>query len=209
LNRRSAIITLISFIGICTLHAEEEKKTLLVLGDSLTKGYGVLEAEAFPALLGDRLGWNVVNGGVSGDTSAGGLRRLSWLLKSKPDLLIVALGGNDGLRGIDPASTEENLRAIIDKARASNPKLKILLTGIDVPKNMGEKYVARFKEIFPKIAKEKRVPLVPDLLEGVGGVAELNQEDRIHPNAVGHKKIADLVWKHLAPLPASDTIKGR
>jgi acyl-CoA thioesterase-1 len=204
LNRRTAIITLVSLIGICKLHAEEEKKTLLVLGDSLTKGYGVLETEAFPALLGERLEWKVVNGGVSGDTSAGGLRRLSWLLKSKPDVLIVALGGNDGLRGIDPASTEANLRAIIAKARASNPKLKILLTGIDVPKNMGEKYVARFREIFPKVAKEKGVPLVPDLLEGVSGVAKLNQEDRIHPNALGHKKVASLVWKHLAQLVADD-----
>ena len=193
-------------IGICPAAADEEKRTLLVLGDSLTKGYGVLEEEAFPSLLGEKLNglgeatWQVVNGGVSGDTSAGGLSRLPWLLKTKPDLLLLALGGNDGLRGIDPASTEKNLGAIIDKARAANPSIRILITGVAVPENMGADYVARFAKVFPGVAKAKKIPILPDLLEGVGGIVELNQDDGIHPNPAGHKKIADALWKSLAPL---------
>lgn len=208
MNRLLAIITLITLAGIYPLAAEGDSKTLLVLGDSLTKGYGVLEEEAFPALVGKRLKLKVVNGGVSGDTSAGGLRRLPWLLKSKPDLLVVALGGNDGLRGIDPASTEKNLSAIIDKARAANPSIKILLAGIKVPANMGKDYLARFDKIFPAVAKANSVPLLADLLEGVSGVAELNQEDRIHPSPAGHQKISEQVSKHLVPLLGEDKGDG-
>ena len=214
MNRRLAITTLAASIGICSSALGEEKRTLLVLGDSLTKGYGVLESEAFPSLLGEKLsssgdaGWKVINGGVSGDTSAGGLRRLPWLLKTKPDLLLLALGGNDGLRGIDPASTEKNLAAMVDKARAANPKVRILIAGVAVPANMGAEYVARFSEVFPKVAKAKDVPFLPDILDGVAGVVALNQEDRIHPNPAGHKKIAEAVWKHLEPL-ATPRPEGR
>ena len=208
MNRRLAITTLAALAGISLSPAEGEKQTLLVLGDSLTKGYGVLETEAFPALLGERLGLKVVNGGVSGDTSAGGLSRLGWLLKTKPDVLVVALGGNDGLRGIDPASTEENLTAIIDKARAANPEIKILLAGVGVPENMGKDYLARFAKVFPTVAGAKAVPLLADLLEGVEGIAELNLEDRIHPNPKGHQKIAESVGKALAPLIGADKIGG-
>lgn len=201
-------------IGISPVAADVEKRTLLVLGDSLTKGYGVLEEEAFPSLLGEKLAglgdakWQVVNGGVSGDTSAGGLRRLPWLLKTKPDLLLLALGGNDGLRGIDPASTEKNLATIIDQARAANPSIRILIAGVAVPENMGSDYVAKFAKIFTSLARAKQTPLLPDLLTGVAGVAELNQEDRIHPNPAGHKKIAEAVWKHLAPLARSKKTSG-
>jgi acyl-CoA thioesterase-1 len=187
---------------------------VLVLGDSLTKGYGLLEEEAYPALLEARLeaaggrGWDVVNAGVSGDTSAGGLRRAAWLLKRPPDLLVLALGANDGLRGIDPASTEKNLQAIIDLARAAAPDVRVVIAGMTVPANLGPDFVSAFEAVFPRLAEANRAILIPFLLDGVAGDDALNQDDRIHPNAEGQKVIAETVWKALAPLVGEERSEG-
>ena len=201
MKRRHAIAALIA-TSISASAAPAEPKTLLILGDSLTEGYGLLPAEAYPSLLQEKLGdgWNVVNGGLSGDTSAGGLRRLGWLMKTVPDMLVIALGGNDGLRGIAPDSTKKNLIAVIEKARAANPEMKILLAGVGAPANLGADFLGRFKATFPAVAEEEKVALLPNLLEGVEGVKELNQGDQIHPNAAGNVKIAETVFKAIMPL---------
>jgi acyl-CoA thioesterase-1 len=183
--------------------AEGGKKRIVVLGDSITAGYGLERHEAYPALLQKKvdeagLGFEVANAGVSGDTTAGGLRRIEWALGQQgADVLVIALGGNDGLRGISPEQTEKNLTGIIEKARAKNPELKILIAGMQMPDNMGPKYVEAFKAIFPKVADEQKIELLPFLLEGVGGDAKLNQADQIHPTAEGQQKIAELVWEKL------------
>jgi acyl-CoA thioesterase-1 len=176
---------------------------VVFLGDSLTAGYGLTEEEAFPALLGGLLRGRgvpvrIVNAGVSGDTSAGGLRRLPWLLTQHPDVLVVALGANDGLRGLPVAHTEENLRAIV--ARAQHAGARVLLLGLRLPPNLGADYVRAFEAVFPRVAREARVPLVPFFLEGVGGVAALNQEDGIHPTAEGQRRIAATVLPYLQPV---------
>jgi len=179
--------------------------TVLVLGDSLAAGLGVERDEAFPALLEtmaktEGLPVVVVNAGVSGDTSAGGRGRINWLLNRKTDVLVLELGANDGLRGIPPETTTENLQAIIDAAKTKYPDIRIVIAGMKMPPNLGPDYGAEFERIFPRLAADNEALLVPFLLENVGGVAELNQEDRIHPNARGHRLIADNVWKHLGPL---------
>jgi len=184
-------------------NANGAKKRIVVLGDSITAGYGLDPQEAYPALLQKKidaagLPYTVANAGVSGDTTAGGLRRVAWALgKAGADVLVVALGGNDGLRGIQPQQTRENLAGIIDKAREKNPRMKVVVAGMQMPDNMGAEFTTKFKALFPEIAKEKKVALVPFLLEGVGGSDELNQADRIHPTAEGQAKVAETVWKVL------------
>jgi len=181
--------------------AEEDEGPLVVfLGDSLTAGYGLDENQAFPAILDRRLEAEhmparVVNAGVSGDTTAGGLARLDWLLRQEPDVLVVSLGGNDGLRALDVSMTEENLRRIVERARAAGAR--VLLTGMMAPPNYGPDYTERFKSIYPRLAEELDVPLVPFLLEGVAAVPELNQSDGIHPTADGQERVADVVMPHL------------
>ncbi len=175
---------------------------IVILGDSITAGYGLDYTEAYPALLQAKidaagLPFTVVNAGVSGDTTAGGLRRLDWTLARGADVLIVALGGNDGLRGISPEQTKENLAAIIQRARAKLPAIKIIIAGMEMPANMGPDFVAQFRALFPEVAKGGNAALVPFLLEGVGGVTALNQPDLIHPTAEGQKRIAENVWKIL------------
>jgi acyl-CoA thioesterase-1 len=182
-----------------------EHKTIVVLGDSLAAGYGLDPAEAFPAQLQksiDALGWNfsVINAGVSGDTTAGGLRRIDWLLKRKVDVLVIELGGNDGLRGIPVGLTRTNLQGIIDRAKEKYPDVPVVIAGMQMPPNMGEEYNAAFQKIFPELAKANQAALVPFLLEGVGGKPELNQPDRIHPTAEGHRLLAANVWKILKPV---------
>jgi len=175
------------------------KKRIVVLGDSITAGYGLDPQEAYPALLQKKidaasLPYTVANAGVSGDTTAGGLRRVAWALGKGADVLVIALGGNDGLRGISPEQTEKNLIAIIDKAREKNPAVKIVIAAMQMPDNMGAEFTTKFKELFPRIATEKKAALVPFLLEGVGGIDSLNQQDRIHPNVEGQTKVAENVW---------------
>jgi acyl-CoA thioesterase-1 len=169
---------------------------IVFLGDSLTAGAGVETNEAFPALIGRQLskegiGATVVNAGVSGDTTAGGLRRLSWVLRQRPDVLVVCLGGNDGLRLLDVDAAMANLRQIIEKAQSAGAD--VLLLGMLLPTNYGPEYRERFAAIYPTLAKEFNVPLVPFALEGVGGVPAMNQPDGIHPTAKGHGVVASNV----------------
>jgi len=182
---------------------------VVFLGDSLTAGLGLGEAEAFPALVGERLeraghAVAVVNAGVSGDTSAGGLARLGWILRQEPDVLVVELGANDGLRGISPEATEENLRGIVRGAQEAGAR--VLLLGIRLPPNYGPDYRARFEAIYPRVAAEFGVPLVPFFLEGVGGRADLNLGDGIHPNAAGQRRVADNVYPAIEELAGEELV---
>ena len=176
---------------------------VVFLGDSLTAGYGLSEEEAFPAILRERLAAQgrpvrVVNAGVSGDTSAGGLRRLPWLLEQRPDVLVVGLGANDGLRGLPGERTEENLRSIVKTAQKAGAR--VLLLGLRLPPNLGRDYVASFEAVYADVAEDTDAALVPFFLAGVGGVANLNQEDGIHPTAEGQRRIASTILPHLLPL---------
>ncbi len=178
-------------------------KTILFLGNSLTAGYGLQKSHAFPALVQqkiDSLGLNfeVVNAGLSGETSSGGLRRINWLLKRKVDVLVLELGANDALRGIYLELTKKNLQAIIDSTKNKYPSVKIVVAGMLAPPNLGEEYTDKFRAIFTFLSEDAL--LVPFLLEGVGGVPELNLSDGIHPTAEGHKIVAENVWKVLKPL---------
>jgi acyl-CoA thioesterase-1 len=182
-----------------------ETKRIVFLGDSLTAGFGVQPAEAFPALVAQKiraagLPFEVENAGLSGDTSAGGLRRIDWLLQRRIDILVIALGANDGLRGLDLKSMKTNLQAIIDKAKTKNPAVKIVLAGMQVPPNLGAEYAIGFQHVFNELASDNKATLIPFLLEGVGGQRELNQADQIHPNPAGHRIVADLVWRTLEPI---------
>ena len=185
-------------------YANDTKKRIVVLGDSITAGYGLNPQQAYPALLqkkvdSAKLPYTVTNAGVSGDTTAGGLRRVDWAMAKGADILIVALGGNDGLRGTSPEETKKNLLGIVAKARDKNPKIEVFIAGMQMPESMGVTFSRRFKTIFPEAATESKAILVPYLLQGVGGVASLNQPDRIHPTAKGQEKVAENVWKILEP----------
>jgi acyl-CoA thioesterase I len=174
-----------------------------MLGDSLTAGLGLKAEEAYPALLQSRLderkaGWQVVNAGVSGDTSAGGLRRLDWALEGGAAVVLVALGGNDALRGLPVADLRSNLDEVLGRAKARGAR--VILAGMEAPPNTGPDYVAAFRAVYPAIAKKHGAALVPFLLEGVGGVEALNQADGIHPNAEGARILADTVWRALEPM---------
>ena len=176
---------------------------VVVLGDSIAAGYGLRRDESFPARLQQRidkagLGFEVVNAGVSGDTSAGGLRRLDWALDGDVRVLVVELGGNDGLRGLPPEELKKNLTAIVRAARARH--LGVVLCGMEAPPNAGSAYATAFREAFSTVARQERVPFVPFVLDKVAGVEALNQQDGIHPNATGARMVADLVWPALEPL---------
>ncbi|MGI9176166.1 MAG: arylesterase [Rhodothermales bacterium] len=180
--------------------------TILVLGNSLAAGYGLDDPDqAFPGLIQqkiDSLGWDfrVVNAGVSGETTAGGLSRIDWLLRQEVDVLILELGGNDGLRGIATEATRENLQAIIDRTRDRYPDVQVILAGMQIPPNLGQAYTTRFRDLYPALAEAADVHLIPFLLEGVGGVRRLNQGDGIHPTAEGQRIVAENVWKTLKPV---------
>jgi len=183
----------------------EQTKTILFFGNSLTAGYGLSPSEAFPALIQNildslNLPYKVINAGVSGETSSGGNSRIDWILRQVPDIFVLELGGNDGLRGIPLAETKQNLQSIIDKVKAKNPAVRILVAGMQIPPNMGREYTTEFRGIFPELAKKNEVALVPFLLEGVGGEVTLNQQDGIHPTVEGHKILADNVWVELKKL---------
>lgn len=178
------------------------KKTILFYGNSLTAGYGLNPAQAFPALIGKRLDslnmdYRVVNAGLSGETTAGGLSRINWVLRQPVDVFVLELGGNDGLRGVPLASTRKNLQAIIDTVRAKYPDCKIVLAGMQVPPNLGTEYTAEFKGIYGELARKNKLPLIPFLLDRVGGIPRLNQPDGIHPTAQGHRIVAETVWQTL------------
>lgn len=179
--------------------------TILFLGDSLTAGLGVSQAQAFPALVQEKIRANnlpfeVINAGLSGDTSAGGFHRLDWLLQRPIDVVVLALGANDGLRGLPVAAMKANLQAIIDRVKAKNPEVKIVIAGMQIPPNLGAEYASAFRAAFVDLARTNNAGLIPFLLEGVGGHVELNQRDQIHPTAAGHKIVAEDVWRVLEPL---------
>lgn len=187
------------------LGAEEVRKNMVFIGDSLTAGYGLDPDEAYPALIQKKidsagLAWRVVNAGISGDTTAGGLRRLDWILRQPVNLLVIELGANDGLRGIAPEVTRDNLKKLIERVRARGPATTIVLAGMQVPANLGPEHTAKFAAIYPSLAKECKVALIPFLLEGVGGRPELNQADGIHPTIEGQVKLADNAWSVIEPL---------
>jgi len=176
-----------------------QQKTILFFGNSLTAGYGIEQEDAFPGLIQSKidslgLDYRVINGGLSGETTAGGLSRLDWFLEEAPTIFILELGGNDGLRGIELNETKRNLNGIIDKVRSKYPETKIILAGMQIPPNMGQDYTEKFSSIFPEVAEEKDVTLIPFLLENVGGIPELNLPDGIHPTEEGHKIVANTIW---------------
>lgn len=182
--------------------ATSTKKTILFFGNSITAGYGLDPAQAFPALIGKRLDslkmdYKVVNAGLSGETTAGGKSRISWVLRQPVDVFVLELGGNDGLRGVPLASTRLNLQAIIDTVRTKYPDCKIILAGMQVPPNLGTEYTQEFKGIYKELATKNKLPLIPFLLDRVGGIPRLNQPDGIHPTAEGNRIVAETVWQTL------------
>jgi acyl-CoA thioesterase-1 len=175
-------------------------KKMILLGDSLTEGYGVAKEAAFPALLEKKikaagLGWTVINAGISGSTSASGPSRIKWQLKSKPDLVVLALGANDGLRGLDVKSMEKNLSETIELTQKEN--VRVILAGMQMPPNYGEKYTKDFAAVFPRVAKKYKIKEIPFLLEGVAADPKLNLPDGIHPNEKGHEVLAEAMFKAL------------
>jgi acyl-CoA thioesterase-1 len=190
---------------------------IVFLGDSLTAGLGLDENEAYPAVIErelrkEGLSFEVINAGVSGDTSAGGLSRLDWLLGQRPDVVVIALGANDGLRALPVEETEKNLREIVRRSREAGAQ--VLLLGMRIPPNYGPDYAGRFEAMYPRIAADLGVPLVPFLLENVGGVQSLNQEDGIHPTAEGQEILAGNVLPYLEktlsearPMPAAAAVQ--
>jgi len=205
---RTLVSVIASLLLMVFTSATTPAATIVCLGDSLTAGHGVDEDQAFPAVLqrlatADQLTWTVVNAGVSGDTSAGGLRRVAWLVKGKPDWVFVALGANDGLRGQPASATRDNLTAMVERFRAAG--VKVALGGMRLPTNYGEEYRTAFAAVFPQVAQQHTVPLLPFLLEGVGGVAKLNQADGIHPTVEGQELIARAVYVLMRPLVEAKT----
>jgi acyl-CoA thioesterase-1 len=197
------VVSMLAVVG----GARAEPPVIVALGDSLTAGFGLLPDEAYPALLEGRLrregyAYRVVNAGVSGDTSAGGLRRVDWVLRTRPAVVIVALGANDGLRHQSATAMRDNLLAIVQRLRAAGAS--VLLAGARVPPNYGDDYGRAFAAVFVDVARATGVPLMPFLLDGVAGDPHLNQPDGIHPTAEGHRLVAAKIWPYLKPLLKKD-----
>lgn len=185
--------------------SSEKKKTIVFFGNSLAAGYGVASEASFAGLIEARidsmgLPYKVINAGLSGETTAGGDARIDWILRQPIDILILELGGNDGLRGIKPEASYRNLQSIIDKTQAKYPDVEIIIAGMQAPPNMGNDFTQKFRSIFPKLATENEAALIPFLLEDVGGIPTLNLADGIHPNPKGHIIVAENVWKILGPM---------
>ncbi len=199
--RAVVALWLVAFAGLARAD-DAPPRTILFFGDSLTAGYGLENpaTEAYPALLQEKIkaagyGYKVVNAGLSGDTTAGGLNRIGWVLRQRVDILFLELGGNDGLRGLPVDDARRNLQGIIDKTRAKYPDAGVVIAGMQIPPNFGPEYVERFKAMYADLAKANPgAVLLPFLLDGVGGDESLNQKDQIHPTAEGHRKVAELVW---------------
>ncbi|MGM0546057.1 MAG: arylesterase [Bacteroidota bacterium] len=192
------------------LYSQDANQRILFFGDSITAGYGIDKEDAFPALIQqkiDSLEWDykAVNGGSSGETSAGGLTRIDWVLRQPVSVFILELGGNDGLRGIDLDVTKENLQKIIDKVESEYPEASIIITGMQVPPNLGSDYTTQFKEMYPKLAEENDTELIPYFLDELGGDSELMQSDGIHPTEEGHQLLAEKTWEVLKPILESKT----
>ena len=201
--RAGGIALALGLLAALALPAQGNERVVVVLGDSLSAGFGVAADEAWPALLEARLRregypYRVVNAGVSGDTTAGGLRRVDWALRNRPEVAVVALGANDGLRGLGTDAMETNLLAIVERLRAGGAR--VLVVGMEVPPNYGPAYTRAFRGVFPDVARRTGSALMPFLLDGVAADPRLNQADGIHPNAAGHRAIAEHVWPHLVAL---------
>lgn len=184
---------------------DSSTNTILFFGNSLTAAYGLDTDQGFPNLIQNKLDslgmdYQVINSGVSGETTSGGLNRLDWVLNQEVDIFVLELGANDGLRGIPLSETKVNLQAMIDMVRDKNKDTKIVLAGMQIPPNMGADYTSEFREMYPYLAKKNNVSLIPFLLEGVAGNPELNLEDGIHPNVDGQKIVANNVWNVLRPM---------
>lgn len=180
-------------------------RTILFFGNSLTAGYGVSPSEAFPALIQSRidslqLPYTVVNAGLSGETSAGGKSRIGWVLRQPVDIFVLELGANDGLRGIPVSETMKNLQAILDSVKGKYPSARLVLAGMQLPPSMGSQYTSDFRQAFKRLATANKVYLIPFILEGVGGIPELNQQDGIHPTPKGHRIVEENVWRVLKGL---------
>lgn len=206
---RNFLITLFLIPAIAVLAAAQQagpkKLKILILGDSLTEGLGVEKEDAFPALLDGRLGkwkdgYQVINGGSSGSTSASGVRRLKWYAKSQPDIVLLALGSNDGLRGVKVEETRKNVEAALLFCREKH--WQVVLAGLKVPPNYGAEYAGAFERIYPDLAAKYKLPMAGFLLEGVAGEAGMNQADGIHPNERGHQRIADNLFRFFQPMLA-------
>jgi acyl-CoA thioesterase-1 len=190
-------------LGVLTAPARADERVIVALGDSLTAGFGVAPEEAWPALVEARLRregypYRVVNAGVSGDTTAGGLRRVDWVLRSRPEVAVVALGANDGLRGLGTDAMQANLLAIVERLRGAGAR--VLVAGMEVPPNYGTAYARAFRGVFLEVTRRTGSALMPFLLDGVAADPRLNLADGIHPNAAGHRAIAARVWPHLVAL---------
>jgi len=195
-----SIIILFTFSGF-----NQGKPVIMFFGDSLTAGHGLSPDQAFPNLIQERinrndLNYKVINAGLSGETSAGGLARIDWVLRQPVDIFVLELGANDGLRGVPVSETKKNLQGIIDKVKSKYPEAQIVIAGMMVPPNMGESYSKQFRQMFKELASENDAMLIPFLLEGVGGNEQLNLPDGIHPNIEGHKVVAENVWQVLQPI---------
>lgn len=186
--------------------SENSNGIILCFGDSITAGYGLEDSNgAFPAVLQEKidslnLNYTVVNSGLSGETTAGGKSRIDWTLNQDIDIFLLELGANDGLRGVPLSETRANLQAIINTVKEKSPNTKIILAGMQLPPNMGQEYTTEFKELYIQIAETNNIAFIPFILKDVGGIAELNQSDGIHPTVKGHKIIAQTVWEVLEPL---------
>ena len=203
--RAAGIALALGLLSTPVAPAPSGERVVVALGDSLTAGFGVAAEEAWPALVDARLRregypYRVVNAGVSGDTTAGGLRRVDWVLRSRPEVAVVALGANDGLRGLGTEPMAANLLAIVDRLRAGG--VRVLIAGMEVPPNYGAAYARAFRGVFPDVARRTGAALLPFLLDGVAADPRLNQADGIHPNAAGHRAIAERIWPHLVLLLA-------
>jgi acyl-CoA thioesterase-1 len=198
-NEAAVVITDDTEVSQSLESTNTKDKTILFFGDSLTAGMGLNIEEAFPAVIQrkiDSLGlpYKVINAGISGETTAGGKNRIDWVLNQKVDIFVLELGANDGLRGVPLTETRRNLQAIIDIVKKKNPDTKIILAGMQIPPNLGIEYTTEFNNIFSELAAKNNLPLIPFLLENVAGIADLNQNDGIHPTAEGHKILADNTW---------------
>ena len=191
--------------GVAESLLPSQKKVILFFGNSITAGYQLDMNQAFPAIIQQKidslgLSYQVINAGLSGETTASGKNRIDWVLRTVPDIFILELGANDGLRGLPLKETPKNLQVIIDKVKLINPEVKIVITGMEVPPNLGEAYTRQFRNIFPTLAKNNAAVLIPFLLVDVAGRPSLNLPDGIHPTPEGHLLIAELVWETLLPL---------
>ena len=200
---RRALVLALALLALAPGNPSAAERVIVAFGDSLTAGQGVAPEEAYPALLAARLraegyAYRVVNAGVSGDTTAGGLRRVDWALRLKPEIVIVELGANDALRGQDLAGVRQNLDAIVARFRSAGAR--VLVAGMRLPPNYGPRYGAEFQRLFDEVARRHRAALMPFLLDGVAGNPRLNQFDGIHPTAEGHRIVADRLWPYLRPL---------